>query len=319
MAILITGAMGHVGYAVAREAARIGERVIAQYRETYRENDASALGKGVTWVRCDLADRGAVDRLFEGNPIDACIHLAAVSSEAYARPNPAIAVEANVEATASLLEMTRRRTLRRFITVSTGSVFQETDGVTPIDETAMPSPRSIYATTKRCAELLTSMYRTQFQLPAAIIRISWVYGPTVVSNSPTRGPIPAFLIGALKGIARRDASGGDFAASFTYVDDVASGLLAACQAPRLDHDIYHLGPGVNFSARDVAAAIQAAVPKSVIELGSGTEPWTAYAALRGPLSGNRLQRDTGFAVHHSLGTGIAAYAEWMRAHPETWR
>jgi nucleoside-diphosphate-sugar epimerase len=151
------------------------------------------------------------------------------------------------------------------------------------------------------------------------VRISWVYGPPVVSQSPIRGPIPAFLLGALQGTARRDASGGDFAASFTYVGDVAAGLLAACMAERLNHDVYHLGPGANFTARDVAAAVRAAVPGSVIELGPGHEPWTAYAALRGPLRGERLARDTGFSVRHSLQDGITAYAEWMRAHAETWR
>ena len=127
--------------------------------------------------------------------------------------------------------------------------------------------------------------------------------------------VPLFLIGALKGAERRDASGGDFAASFTFVEDVADGLLAAARAQTLDHDIYHLGPGRNFSAREVAEAVKSAVPSAVIELGPGTLPWTTYTALRGPLAGERLRQDTGYEVDPSLEDGIRAYADWLRATP----
>ena len=59
--------------------------------------------------------------------------------------------------------------------------------------------------------------------------------------------------------------------------------------------------------------MQAAVPGAVIELGGGTEPWTRYTGLRGPLAGDRFLEDTGYAPSHSLADGIAAYADWMRA------
>jgi hypothetical protein len=41
--------------------------------------------------------------------------------------------------------------------------------------------------------------------------------------------------------------------------------------------------------------------------------------MRGPLAGDRLWQDAGFMVGHSLEQGIAAYADWMRAHPEMLR
>jgi hypothetical protein len=79
VAVLITGAMGHAGYAVACCSSAASERVIAQYRTSYRPAEAKAAGPNVTWVACDLADRLAAE-----HAIDACIHLAAVSNEAYA-------------------------------------------------------------------------------------------------------------------------------------------------------------------------------------------------------------------------------------------
>jgi nucleoside-diphosphate-sugar epimerase len=310
--LLITGAMGHVGFAVARKAAASGRQVVAQYRSQFQADEAAALGKNVKFVRCDLSDGGAVAEMVRENRIDACIHAAAISNEAYARPEPLRAIETNIGATANLLDAARVNSWRRFVMVSTGSVFQKrSDTVSPILEDAAPEPANVYSTTKVAAEMLTRMFRTEYKISASAVRISWVYGPPIVTDSPTRGPIPSYLMRALSGIAI-DEGGGDFTASFTYIDDVVAGLLAAASAPKLDHAIYHLGPGVNFDVRQVAAAVQAACPGARIKPGPGTDPWTKYTAIRGPLAGDRLHNDTGFKVGHSLERGIGQYAEWLR-------
>lgn len=320
MALLVTGAMGHVGQEVVRHAVAVGATVIAQYRTTYRDHDARALGDKVTWVSCDLADPGAVAALCETHAIDACIHSAAISNDKYARPQPLTAINANVGATANLLDMMRRQNWTRFLYVSTGSVFQNaTDPSKPILEAAAPSVTNIYSTTKYCGELLTRMYRSQFDLSAAVVRVSWVYGPPLVTDDPPRGPVPAFLKSALAGKPIRLPSGADFAASFTYVADVAAGLIAAWRATTLNHDVYHLGSGENYTARHVADAVRAAVPGATIELGAGTEPWTIHSRMRGPLAGERLLTDAGFRVGYSLEKGVRAYADWMRANPEMLR
>ena len=317
MALLVTGGMGHVGQEVVRQAAKTGEPVIAHYRSTYRDRDAGALGDNVTWVSCDLADPSAVATLCEKHAIDACIHSAAISNDKYAYPQPLIAVDANVGATANLLEMMRRQRWKRFLYVGTGSVFQNaTDPNKAIFEDAVPSVTSIYSTTKYCGELLTGMYRSQYHLSASVVRVSWVYGPPLVTDDPPRGPVPAFLKSALAGKPIKLPSGGDFAASFTYVADVAAGLVAAWRAEALNHPVYHLGSGENYTARSVADAVRAAVPDAVIELGGGTEPWTTHTSMRGPLAGKRLLIDAGFSVQYTLEKGVRAYADWMRANPE---
>jgi UDP-glucuronate 4-epimerase len=316
--LLVTGAMGHVGLEVVRQALAAGLPVVGQYRSAFDPGAARALQGDITWVASDLADAGAVAALCAAHPIDACIHSAAVSNEKYARPQPLAAINSNVGATANLLDMARQQNWRRFLFVSTGSVFQNAVDITkPILEHATPAATNIYSTTKHCGELLTRMYRTELSLAAAVVRISWVYGPPLVTDDPPRGPVPAFLKAALSRRPIRLESGGDFAASFTFVADVAAGLLAALRAETLAHDVYHLGSGENYTARRVAEAVRAAVPGAVIELGPGTEPWTLHTRMRGPLAGERLAQDTGFRMGHSLEAGIQAFADWIRAHPET--
>jgi len=285
MALLITGGMGHVGLELVKQARAAGLPARSQRNQL-------------------TPPPGAVpnDRL--------------------ARPDPAAAFGANVAATEHLLERARRQGWRRFIYVSTGSVFQrETDFTQKVLEDHPTSAVTVYGTTKRCGELLTSMYRSEYQVPSATVRISWVYGPPLVPREVDypRGPIPAFLRAALLGQPLREASGGDFAASFTHVADVAAGLLAAYRAERLNHDVYHLGPGENYDTYRVARAVRAAVPGAVVGVGPGTQPWTTYNTMRGPLAGSRLGEDAGFAPAHTLEEGVAAFADWMCAHPETWQ
>ena len=318
MTLLVTGAMGHVGGEIMRQAAKRGMPVIAIARDEVSEAQAQAF-PSVKWLQCDLADTEAVLALAQRNRIDACIHAAAISNEAYARPDPRGAIATNVGATANLLEAARLASWRRFILISTGSVFSlNSDTTTPVLEDQAPGVANVYSTTKLCAELLTRTYRTEYGLSAATVRISWVFGPPVISDQPMRGPIPSYLLRALQGIAVREG-GADFAASFTYVADVAEGLLAAATAPELHHPTYHLGHGVNFTAEEAAAAVRRAVPGAVIELTGGTEPWTRYTRLRGPLAGDKFRADTGYRPAHTLEEGVRAYADWMRAHPELWR
>jgi nucleoside-diphosphate-sugar epimerase len=322
MALLITGSMGHVGLEIVRQAVARGHRVVAQYRGTFRQADAEEIGPKVTWQKADLADGAAVAAFAREHALDGIIHTAAVPNESVARPDPLGAVKSNVGAVANLLDEARRAGWRRFIYVSTGSVFQNaTDTSVPILEDRPPFVSNIYSTTKLCGEMLTAMYRSQFGLSAASVRISWVYGPPFVPRvrDNPRGPIPWFLRCALSGAPVNDASGGDFLASYTHVADVARGLLAAYEATSLNHDVYHLGWGRNFSTTEVVEAVQAAVPGARISVGPGTAPYTDHTRMRGPLAGTRLQSDTGWTPKLGLKSGIAQFADWMRSHRSAWQ
>ncbi len=322
MALLITGAMGHVGFELVRQAADQGRAVVAQYRGTFREHDAQSLKGDVAWVQCDLTAPESVRDLTTARRIEACIHTAAIPNEVYCRPDPLNAVNVNVGAVAALLEQARTQSWQRFLNVSTGSVFQDATDITkPVQENRIPKVANIYSTTKFCGELLTTMYRSQFEVPAANVRISWVYGQPLVpiQRENPRGPIPYFLKCALTGIPIREISGAEFAASYTHVHDVAAGLLAAVDAKALNHDAYHLGSGVNYSTSTVVSAVKAAVPKADIEVGPGTVPWTDHTHMRGPLAGDRLLNDTGWRPVLSLEAGVQSFADWMRAHREIWQ
>src|SRR5262245_30205995 len=141
MTLLVTGASGHVGGEIVRQATQRGMDVIATSREDL-----------------DIGDTAAVRAFAARHLIDACIHAAAISNEAYARPDPLGAIAANVGGTANLLEAARLRGWRRFVLISTGSVFSlVSDATKPIFENQESAPQNVYSTTKRAAEMLTNM------------------------------------------------------------------------------------------------------------------------------------------------------------------
>lgn len=314
MTLLVTGAMGHVGYEIVRSLAR--ERpIIAQYNRTFRAADAEALGANVTWATCDLTDLGSVERLCRDNGVDSCIHLAAMANEMYCRPDPVAAFQTNVGAVVNLLDVARREEWRRMIYGSTGSVFKDVDPSLPITEDQPSDADGLYGTTKACGEMMVRAFRAQFGVDAATVRISWIYGPPVVNYTFARGPIPPILIDAIRGVPRDDASGGDFSAGFTYIDDVVAGLIAAVDAPQLNRSIYHLAPPRNYTTFEIADAVRTAVPKAVIAIGPGAMPWNTFTPIRGPMDGRHFIADTGFRTRFDLEQGIGAYATWLLAEP----
>lgn len=318
MALLVTGAMGHVGYGVVHAAAEHGLSVVAQYLNRFDEKAAASL-EAVKWKRCDLSRPQEVAALVASEEIDGCIHSAALPNDEATRPAPSAAFQVNVAAVQSLLELARQARWRRFLLVSTGSVFQRwTDRSRSIRETEPASPVNVYATTKHCAELLTAMYRNAYGVSAAAVRISWIYGPPLVPKAfdGPRGPIPFFLRRALRGEKIDEPGGGDFAASFTHVEDCAQGLLALYRAESLEHALYHLGSGANYTTFEVADAVRAAIPGCSIRVGPGTDPWTSYTVIRGPLNCDRMREEIGFAPRLSLQAGVARFAQWMRANPQ---
>lgn len=320
--LLITGAMGHVGYETVKQAVSQGYDVLAQYNNTFRAEDAEALGESVAWVQCDLSDAYQVAMLAADHDIEGCIHPAAIPNDKTGLPQPLRTFHSNVAATDYLLETARRRQWRRFVFVSTGAVYQEwKDKEKPIPETEPPTPRTLYGCTKRAAELMTETYANMYELSAASVRISWVFGPPLVPREfeGPRGPIPEFLKRALRGDKVDEPSGGDFAASFTYVKDVALGLLEIYKARGLGYSSYNLGSGENYPTFRVVDAIKAAVPEAEISVGPGAEPWTDYTVLRGPLSCERMKEDFDFRPTYSLEDAVADFAGWMREHPDSYK
>ena len=315
--LLITGGMGHVGYATVKLAVKLGFTILAQYHKTFRKLDADKISGDVKWIKCDLTDPSAVSDMCSRFPIEGVIHTAAIPNDHLGVSQPRQTFMVNSTANVNLLEHARLKRWRRFIYTSTGSVHQSWfDVETPIPESSVPEPHSLYGVTKRCGEMMVDTYSQTYNLSAASIRLSWVYGPPLVPKvfDGPRGPIPYFLKNLVDGEGVSETSGAEFAASFTFIEDCAAGLLAAYGSDTLAHTVYHLGSGRNYTTKQVSEVISRVFPDGLVEVGPGTEPWTSFTVMRGPLECIRMKEEFGFETSYSLEKGITEFADWMRSN-----
>ncbi|HYD88079.1 MAG TPA: NAD(P)-dependent oxidoreductase [Vitreimonas sp.] len=237
MQVLVTGATGFLGGALSRRLLSGGEHVVAVGRDAAKL--AALRASGAVVFSVDLAAPGD----FTPPPCDAVVHCAALSAPWGAR---AAFERANVLATEQVLSLARRAGARRFVHISTPSVyFRFRDQIGVREDAALPQPVNLYAETKRRAEQLTLRAA---DLDPIVLRPRGLYGagdsallPRLLRAAADR-PLPLM-------------NGGRAETDLTHVDDVVSATIAALRAPPdLPQRIFNVSGGAPLRIRDVVEA-----------------------------------------------------------------
>ncbi len=314
MSVLVTGAMGHVGYATVIACTAAGLDVVAHDQLNYDPKLAQAAGAKATWVRGDVIDWSGLLEIAREHNVDGVIHSAALANDHVCRPNPVYAMQVNVLSTQNLLELSRQLKWRRVVYVSTGAVYQASDPNGFIREADPPSPKNVYATTKYMGELLVNMYIKTYGVSACVVRASWIWGPPLIPRGfdGPRGPIPYFLIRALRGETVHEPSGGEFIANFTYVKDLANVLVHAYRKESIPNYLYNVSNGEHYSTAQIVETIKRVVPGANLSVGPGMQPWIDYTVLRGSFDITRIKTELGFEVQYPLQKGLTDYAAWLK-------
>lgn len=235
-AIAITGATGFLGGALCRRLLAEGQPVIAFGRDAGKLAALESLG--ATCVRNDLSD--GAPPLPEHN-ILSVVHCAALSS---AWGSYAAFHAANVRGTASAIAFAKTAGAKRFVHISTPSLyFRFRDQPLVKEDTPLPPPVNAYAATKREAEQLVS---AETGLDAIILRPRGIYGAGDTALLPRllraarAGPLPLIRGGAAE-------------TDLTHVDDVVNAVLAALDAPTgLASRVFNISGGEPVAVRRIA-------------------------------------------------------------------
>jgi nucleoside-diphosphate-sugar epimerase len=231
---LLTGAAGFIGSRVADRLLARGDTVIGvdnindAYDVRLKTFRLTALQErdGFTLVRDDIADRSAVDRIFEqygDSGFDGVINLAARAGVRQSVENPWVYYETNATGTLNLLEACAESRTIKFVLASTSSLYG-THNPRPYTEDAdTDRPLSPYAASKKAAETIAYTYHYLKGMDVTVLRYFTVYGPAGRPDMSLFRFIqwiyenrPVLVFG--DGRQERD---------FTYVDDVARGTVAA--------------------------------------------------------------------------------------------
>ncbi|UDF32204.1 UNVERIFIED_ORG: NAD(P)-dependent oxidoreductase (plasmid) [Roseateles sp. XES5] len=249
MRVLVTGATGFLGGALLRHLRSRGCDPVALGRDAARCDRLTAAG--FTTLRTDLSkpDPQLADHI---GRLDAVVHCAALSSP-WGRLSAFRA--ANVEGTRNALDLAARLGARRFVNISSPTVYFELKDRDNVGETApLPPPINAYARTKAQAERLVLAHT---DLGPVNLRPRGIYGageetllPRLIAAA-RRGPLPLLR-------------GGVASIDLTHVDDVVTAIAAALSPdPALSGETFNISGGEPLAVRDIVERTCAALGEPV--------------------------------------------------------
>ena len=210
MTIIVTGGAGFIGsnFVFHMLQAHPDYRIVCLDKLTYAGNlstlEPVLQQDNFRFVKADICDRQAVDKLFQEEKPDIVVNFAAESHVDRSIENPGIFLETNIMGTAVLMDACRKYGIQRYHQVSTDEVY----GDLPLDrpdlffteETPLHTS-SPYSSSKASADLLVMAYYRTYGLPVTISRCSNNYGPyhfpeklipLMIANALADKPLPVY-------------------------------------------------------------------------------------------------------------------------------
>ncbi|MEC7977540.1 MAG: NAD-dependent epimerase/dehydratase family protein [Planctomycetota bacterium] len=238
--VLVTGAAGFIANRVARDLAA-KHKVVAidnvndYYDVRLKEHRIEALD-GIEFHRIDIENKAAMQPLFEENQFDAVVNLAARAGVRYSMENPHVYMTTNAHGSLNLLELMREFDVKKYVLASTSSLYAGQE-MPFVESLAVNTPISPYAASKKAAEVMAYSYHFLFGIDVSVVRYFTVYGP---AGRPDMS-IFRFIQWIDQGVPIELFGDGSQSRDFTYVDDIASGTIAALKP--VGYEIINLGGG----------------------------------------------------------------------------
>ena len=318
MRTVVTGAAGFIGSFVAQRLLEGGDAVLGidnlnAYYDPHLKRarlDRLTPHREFTFAQIDIADQTAVEEACRRHRPQRIVHLAAQAGVRHSIDNPRAYVDANVSGFLSVLEAARAWRVEHLVYASTSAVYGGNAQMPFAVSDNVDRPLSMYAATKKANELMAHAYSHLHGVPTTGLRFFTVYGPWgrpdmalfVFTRRILAGdPIDVFN----HGHHRRD---------FTYIDDIAEGVLRVLDAPPKPNDgapyrLYNIGAGKPVELLRFIELIEENLGrrarKNLLPLQAGDVAET-HADV------TALQRDFGYCPQTPVETGIARFLAWYR-------
>lgn len=305
---LVTGGAGFIGSHIVDALVQAGQtvRVVDNLSTGHRENLVQHSPGVVEFVEADLAESGVAAEAVAG--IEHVLHIAAIPSVPRSVEDPITTHRANVDATLLLLEAARAAQVARLVFASSSSVYGNSPTL-PKDEKMPTNPLSPYALQKLIGEQYVRLFHGLYGLDTVALRFFNVFGPRQDPSSPYSGVISLFT--AALSERRRPTIHGDGRQTrdFTYVSDVAAGVIAASTAPGASGKVINLAPGGRVSLNSLFSVLRDVI-------GADVEPIhgpTREGDVRDSQADNTLARELlGFDPQVTVEDGLRRTVEWFR-------
>jgi len=246
MQILITGAAGFLGSALANRLAREGH--VVRGLDDLSAGNPDSLSADVHLARGDVNDRPKLWTLLQD--VDCVYHLAARVLVPESVLYPREYNNVNVGGTVTMMEAMRDVGVKRVVFISSGAVYGN-QTAQPVNEAALPNPRSPYAVSKLAAEYYVRTIGRLWGIETVILRVFNAYGPGQHLPSVHAPVIPNFLRQAQQNGTIVVHSDGSQTRDYVFVDDAVSAMAAAAVAEKINQTVINVGSGTDTSVRDL--------------------------------------------------------------------
>jgi UDP-glucuronate 4-epimerase len=312
MKVLVTGAAGFIGMHVSQLLLRRGDSVLGldslnSYYDPQLKRDRIARltpQPGFRFAHMDLAERAGVEELFADERFDAVVHLAAQPGVRYSLANPHAYIDSNIVGFMNVLEGCRHAKVAQLVYASSSSVYGGNAKMPFSERDNVDHPVSLYAATKKANELMAHTYSHLFGLPTTGLRFFTVYGPW--------GRPDMALFTFTKAIAEGRPidvyNHGEMVRDFTYIDDIAEGVLRVVDRPA-SYRVFNIGNSDPVPLMSYIEAIESALGvkarKNFLPLQPG-EMVSTFADV------SELAEWTGFRPRTGVREGVQRFVAWYR-------
>ncbi|MEK8024427.1 MAG: hypothetical protein RLY78_2298 [Pseudomonadota bacterium] len=332
MKILLTGAAGFIGMHVSQILLSRGDTVVgldnlnAYYDPQLKRDRLARLQKfpGFRFVQMDVADREGIAALFKAEKFDRVVHLAAQAGVRYSLIDPHAYIDSNIVGFTNILEGCRHNEVQHLVYASSSSVYGGNTFMPFSEHHGVDHPVSLYAASKKANELMAHTYSHLFNLPTTGLRFFTVYGPW------GRPDMALFLFtkAILAGEPIEVFNHGKMVRDFTFVDDIAEGVVRTLDRPPVanpsyDKDeadtasswapykVFNIGNHEPVQLMDFIEAIERHVGKPAIKVLKDIQPGDVPATHADV---SELTAWTGFKPGTSVDTGIGRFVAWYREY-----
>jgi UDP-glucose 4-epimerase len=251
MQFLVTGVAGFLGSALANRLTRAGHTV--RGLDDLSTGDPSSLLPEVQFTRGDVNDRPKLWTLLQD--VDCVYHLAARVLVPESVIYPREYNHVNVGGTVTLMEAMRDVGVHRVVLSSSGAIYGNQEHQ-PVNENAVPYPRSPYAVSKLAAEYYVHTIGRLWGIETVSLRVFNAYGPGQHLPAAHAPVIPNFLRQAKLNGTLVIHGEGNQTRDYVYVDDVVDAMLVAADAPDVNQTTINVGSGVDTSVRELVRLVR---------------------------------------------------------------
>jgi UDP-glucuronate 4-epimerase len=330
MKILVTGAAGFIGFHAAKALLARGDTIIGldnindYYDVSLKQArlDELAPHKNFSFVKVDLKDRAAIEKLFATQKPARVLHLAAQAGVRYSLEHPHQYIDANITGFLNIIEGCRHAGVEHLLFASSSSVYGANRKMPYSVHDNVDHPLSLYAATKKAGELMAHTYAHLYGLPVTGLRFFTVYGPW---GRPDMAPF-IFTRKIIAGEPIDVFNQGHHKRDFTYIDDVVEGVVrtldripaadAGWPAENADpatssapYRLYNIGNHTPVALLDFIATLEKEIgrpaKKNLLPMQPGDVVAT-YADV------SELKAATGFEPKTPLAEGLKRFVGWYR-------